>query len=279
MEKERRCLIAVDLDNTILKEYFSLDSESVRALIQAKLAGHIVMIASARPSCMALPYYHLLKPQSCLSLLNGSYLYHPDQPNSPVYSHLIDADTVERLIQAVTALDVCAVWLEIDDDIYTTPVPRIEQPYFAEVFRQSRVHAVDAAADLPRIPTAQFNVIAESDAQRDAVLETFAAFDNIVIEHYPDPAGGHHINAFSRQANKWHAVQWAAEHYGILPENIYTFGDQINDRMMITSAAHGFAMCNGNESVKADALAAGKRVTDYPCGQGGVGKEICKWIL
>ena len=60
MDKNKRCLIAIDLDDTVLSTYYSLSSESVRALIEAQAAGHVVMIATARPEAMALPYHRAM---------------------------------------------------------------------------------------------------------------------------------------------------------------------------------------------------------------------------
>ena len=55
MNAADRHLIAVDLDDTILSAYFSLSAESVRALIEAQNAGHVVMIATARPEPWPFP--------------------------------------------------------------------------------------------------------------------------------------------------------------------------------------------------------------------------------
>ena len=72
MEENKRFLIAIDLDDTVLSSLFSLCARSVEALIDAKQAGHRVMIATARPTAMALPYYRLLGLDTPLSVLNGA---------------------------------------------------------------------------------------------------------------------------------------------------------------------------------------------------------------
>ena len=56
MDKSKRCLIAIDLDDTILSTYFSLCSESVRALIEALDHGDVpsVRLAPGSPSARGL---------------------------------------------------------------------------------------------------------------------------------------------------------------------------------------------------------------------------------
>ena len=56
MNRNERHLIAVDLDDTILSELFSLNVKSVWKLIDLQDAGHVVMIATARPTFIDLPY-------------------------------------------------------------------------------------------------------------------------------------------------------------------------------------------------------------------------------
>ena len=89
MNAQDRHLIAIDLDDTVLSSLFSLDTESVWALLDARDAGHIVMIATARPECITLPYYRLLGMNTLMSVMNGSYMYHPDDPSVPVFRRTI----------------------------------------------------------------------------------------------------------------------------------------------------------------------------------------------
>jgi len=112
MNAADRHLIAVDLDDTILSSYFSLSSESVRVLIEAQAAGHVIMIATARPEAMALPYHRAMGFHGPISTLNGAHLYHPDDVSFPHYTELVSAKSTGIFSEAAHRLGVKKIWLE-----------------------------------------------------------------------------------------------------------------------------------------------------------------------
>ena len=271
MNADERYLIAIDLDDTVLNDLFSLDVKSVWSLINAQEAGHIVMIATARPSCITLPYYRLLSMNTLMSVMCGSYMYHPDDPAVPVFRHTIDAETVGTLTARMRELGMQHMWLEADNDLYSEDGVYPNHPYWRLLFRESTKHI---GSPVPAVECGR--IFAQTDSWEDA--ETLKAFCDanpaIRTSIYKTQSGSVHVHIFSSSADKWYSVKEAAEYYNIKPENIITFGDQGIDRMMTTEAAHGFVMCNGDKQMIEAAHASGRGVTEYPCGQGGVGFEI-----
>lgn len=271
-----RHLIAIDLDDTILSTYFSLSSESVRALIEAQAAGHVVMIATARPEAMALPYHRAMGFHGPISTLNGAHLYHPDDPSFPSIENLVSAESTGVFSDAADRLGVKKIWLELNNAVHAVADPAPDFFYFREVFRQSGAHYHDR---LPAIPAARIYACADTAQQGDELLSIMSARTDCSVRRYITPAGEHRINCNAVTADKWYAVKRAAELCGIPEENIVTFGDATNDRLMITSAAHGYVLCNGGKAFVEEMRSAGVNVTEYPCAEGGVGREIRKLLL
>lgn len=276
MDKSKRCLIAVDLDDTILSTYYSLSSESVRALIDAQAAGHVVMIATARPEAMALPYHRAMGFHGPISTLNGAYLYHPDDASFPVYRELVSAESTKAFSDAADRVGVKKIWMELNDCVHAVADPAEDFFYFREVFRQSGAEYHDR---LPAIPAARIYACADNEAQGDELMAVMSERADCSVRRYISPTGEHRINCNAVTADKWYAVKRAADACGVPEENIITFGDAVNDKMMICSAANGFVLCNGSKAFVDQAQAEGARVTEYPCAEGGVGREIRKLLF
>ena len=275
MDKSKRCLIAVDLDDTILSTYFSLNSESVRTLIEAQAAGHVVMIATARPEAMALPYHRAMGFHGPLSTLNGSYLYHPDDASFPVYEDLVSAESTAVFSEVAHRLGVRKIWLEQNRRVYAVSNPIADFFYFNEVFRQSGVEYHDR---MPAVPAARIYTCADTQAQADEIMEVMSAYGDCQLRMH-HARGEFCINCNATTADKWYAVKRAADACGVPEENIITFGDAVNDRAMILNAANGFVMCNGNPAFVDEMTALGAKATEYPCAEGGVGREIRKLLF
>ena len=276
MDKSKRCLIAVDLDDTILSTYFSLNSESVRALIDAQAAGHVVMIATARPEAMALPYHRAMGFHGPISTLNGAHLYHPDDPAFPTYDELVSPESTAAVSEAADRLGVKKIWLEQNRCVHAVSNPAEDFFYFHEVFRQSGAVYHDR---LPAVPAARIYACADTEDQANGIMNAMSTRSDCLFRMYHAANGEFRINCNAVTADKWYAVKRAADACGVPEENIITFGDATNDRMMILNAANGFVLCNGAKAFVDEIAAAGARVTEYPCAEGGVGREIRKLLF
>lgn len=275
MQTKDRYLIAIDLDDTVLNELFSLNVQSVWSLINAQDAGHIVMIATARPTCIALPYYRALGLHSLLSTVNGNYLYHPDDPSIPMIRHELCAEHTQQVLSAMEELSIRHAWIHNDDDLYTLDGVYPPHPYWRLLFRHSRVHTM---ASLPRITAGRIMAQADTQAQLEEMKKRFENVPGVIVGGGPNGFGTWNVTVMPESANKWYTVQEAARYYGIDDDHIACFGDENNDRMMVMNARHGFVMCNGNPGLITDMKALHKGVTTYPCREGGVGYEVDKLL-
>ena len=152
MNAADRHLIATDLDDTILSDLFSLNVKSVWKLMELKEAGHIVMIATARPTCLALPYYRILGLNTLLSTVNGNYMYHPDDPQIPMIRHELEENQMQQILDAMKNAGIKEGYLHSDDLIHLCGAEP-NHPYFHIMFAQSEVRKVDK---LPLLPCGRF---------------------------------------------------------------------------------------------------------------------------
>ena len=274
MNAAERHLIATDLDDTILSELFSLNVKSVWKLMELKEAGHIVMIATARPSCLALPYYRILGLNTLLSTVNGNYMYHPDDPSIPMIRHELEENQMQQILDAMKNAGIKEGYLHSDDLIHLCG-KQPAHPYFHLMFGQSEVHQAD---HFPLLPCGRFFAFSPSVAQAREAEAQLASCQGMNVIVRPKADGTANMVITPASADKWISVQEAARYYGIREENIWCFGDEENDRMMVENAAHGYAMVNGNPQLISDMRAQGKGVTHLPCNQGGVGDILEKFL-
>lgn len=271
-----RYLIATDLDNTILSKYYSLSADSVQALIDAQEAGHLVMIATARPESMSLPYHRTMGLRGPLSMLNGARMEHPDDPNFPAVNHLIPRDVIAEMAKMMTPQECDRFWLVDGNHVYAHGEVAANQAYMRELFRQGKVDWFD---DLPIYACNRVYAYVRSEETGRAIYEHMQQFkDEIDVTMTVESGGICRFHCISPKSDKWYTVKRAAEIYDIPVENIVTFGDEENDRKMLLNAGHGFVMCNGNAKLREDVLAAGQHVTELPCAEGGVGHEVRKLL-
>ena len=75
MNQDERYLIAIDLDDTVVSTLFTMSTDSAWALRDAQKAGHLVMIATARPWCITMPYYRALGLDTLVAVMNGKLMF------------------------------------------------------------------------------------------------------------------------------------------------------------------------------------------------------------
>ncbi len=271
MKNDKQMLIAIDLDDTILDDLFSLNARSVCALIDAQEMGHIVMLATARSKHMAFPYYQILGLQSPLSLLNGAVLYHPGNAAFPEYDQRISAVAMAELSNCIERLHCTSAWIENNDEVFVAGRRAERHQYFREVFRHANV---SACSKLPAVAAARVNVCVATEKDALELAERMKKYPDVQCRMFRTGSDPVRLNFCSVRADKWFTVQYTAAYYGIPEDRIIAFGDEENDRKMLFQAGHGFVMCNGNKRMRADARRSNIGITALSCREGGVGYEL-----
>lgn len=268
-----RCLIAIDLDDTALHELRSLNPFSREALRAAAAAGHRVMIATARPSCMTMPHYKALELDTPLCLCNGADFFHPGDPRFPLRREYIPCDRVREIIGLCPSRILKGVWIENDDELRVSRGwTGGESSYFRELYNLSRVRAL-WPENPPSEGAGRLFIWIEDAPEAPWLLAQLRQIPGVEVKSrlWQQDSGLRIFILGSVFANKWYCVEKTAAYYGIPQERIIAFGDALNDLRMLQNAAYGFAMCNGDELVR---RAGSLRVTRWNNQEGGVGREL-----
>src|SRR5699024_11721713 len=75
--ENKKHLIALDLDGTLLTDSKEISARNKQMIFSAVEAGHIVVIATGRPHRASINYYHELNIDTPMVNFNGALIHHP----------------------------------------------------------------------------------------------------------------------------------------------------------------------------------------------------------
>lgn len=226
-------LIALDMDDTLLRSDKSISPRTVDLLLRWRAMGRHLVIATGRPPravAESLPQELWDIPWICYNgaeiRLNGEVLY----------QDLIPVQETQRILQVVQrCLPDSTIGMEIEDEIYfNRPIDRLT-PY--------------QVADLMSVAT-------RPSAKVLFYHEDFSTLSDMIAD-LPECARCllsdkyRLVQILSHTADKSTALQHLIGQYGLTMEHVMSFGDDSNDVDMVRLSGVGVAVDNAIPEVKA----------------------------
>ncbi|MGI5851784.1 MAG: HAD hydrolase family protein [Clostridiales bacterium] len=269
---DRVHLIAIDLDFTALDNLYELNDITAGVLKKLAELGHKVVIATARPPSMTLPHYRRLELDTLAVLCNGADVVDLSKEGSVPETRYLSAPELEKVLSIFPIDIIDKMGLERHDDVYVYG-DMSESDYHMELIEQTNSQFFDIG-DIPKIDVGRVFLWIKNVPEAAGIIGQLEKMDNISFYYRKARSGKDqiYISIQSILANKWYGVMKVAEHYGIARENIITFGDEINDKMMLEKAELGFVMKNGRDELKRQI----GNITRYTNIEGGVGRELIR---
>ena len=272
-------LIAFDLDDTIVRKLVCLSDYTVEIMQRVQEMGHFIMPATARPLHLVDWIVDKIHPKAPVAMINGAYLYDFNKKEDVYPPILITENMTDEIFdyftQEIGKENIYNVISEQRELIVTADVERDKYSSYTEHIKQTTKHIHSPLSEkMPSLPFARMTIFPSVD-KADEICE-------YLNTRYPD----YHCERVDwngvvgemktrlylahKECNKWHAIRKAAKHLSIPEENIITFGDQWNDRLMLTANKNGYAL----KGSFAESFA--NKVTEYTCKEDGVAKELVK---
>ncbi|WP_026571123.1 MULTISPECIES: Cof-type HAD-IIB family hydrolase [Sediminibacillus] len=245
--KTNQHLIALDLDGTLLTDNKVISEKTKKVIMQAKQAGHVVVIATGRPHRASIDYYKELELDTPMVNFNGALIHHPlDKKWDAVHSPLPNR-TAKAIVQTCYDLEVNNIMAEVGDDVYLDQYDE----ELMEIFHTDQANPVTVGSlknNLQDDPTSLLIHPQEEHIQelRSHLNDKHAS----VIEHRKWGAPWHVIEIVRKGLNKAVGLEKIARYFDIPQSHIIAFGDEDNDLEMIEYAGVGVAMGNGIEELK-----------------------------
>jgi 5-amino-6-(5-phospho-D-ribitylamino)uracil phosphatase len=239
-------LIAVDLDGTLLTDNKSISPKTKKALQNAMLAGHQVVIATGRPFRASHMIYKELNLNSPIVNFNGALVHHPQSAAWGTYHSPFDVKTAQKIVEASEGFAVKNILAEVMDDVYI----HYQDNDMLDLFSagSNKVETGDLREILLHDPT---SILIHAHEEKVADIRNHLSDVHAeVIDHRRWGAPWHVIEIVKSGLNKAVGLKRVAEHYSIPKDRIIAFGDEDNDLEMIEYAGHGIAMGNAIPQLK-----------------------------
>src|SRR5690625_4188284 len=251
--KNKRHLIALDLDGTLLTDNKEITPFTKSVLTQAIEQGHIVVIATGRSDIMSLYYYNFLNLNTPMVNYNGAYIHHPkDRSWSLVTRHSVPKKTALKIVDICYDLNVKNIWIESGNQIILDQ----HDPQIIAAFE--RLHREDTKLPLEigqvrnYITEDPTSLIVYPKAEKIMTLQTHLTDEFAdIIDHRVWGNPLNFLEISKKGLSKAYGIDKLANYYNIPKQQIIAFGDEDNDLEMIDYAGIGVAMENGIDELKA----------------------------
>jgi hypothetical protein len=264
-------LLALDLDDTLLRADLTISDRNRRALKAAEDQGVRIVLASGRNVFSMERFAEdlgLFERPGFLIADNGSTVT-ATLPRALLVQHTLDRNLFRHLLQAFEVLDL-PVQVYREKTILVTK----ETAYVSADVRLTgfaRYVVPDLADRLDFNPT-KIVVPGDPEVLPTALGVIRGAFGDRVNAFISKP---YFLEVLPVQADKGSALRYVAQTLGIPRDDVMAMGDAENDLGMIQYAGWGVAMANGTEQVRK----AARIVSLHGHEQDGVAEIVDAYVL
>lgn len=243
MLNKRPLLIAVDMDGTLLNTDKVITPRTKRLLHKLSARGHLVVLASGRPSRALYRYYDELKLNSPLVCYNGAFVFHPKDDAFPCVEFEFPKEVVKELFNKLKPF-VKNIMCENDTDIWIYS----EDLYLAKFFwyEGMNMHYGDLEEILDVNPMTMILQTNKDNLDEQSIRRIVGQFPQLDVRFW---FGLSYFEIFYKTVSKGSALTQIANYYGIPKEDIIAFGDAENDIDMFAVSGISVAMKNGGPDI------------------------------
>ncbi len=237
-------LVAIDLDNTLLRSDLSISTANRDALERVRDDGVVVAIATGRMFQAARQIVSDLGPDMPIAAYNGALIRMRDSLET-LCSMPIDAEEGGRVVRFLWSFGV-AFQAYFDDELYV-PRPTSASAYYSSRYGVA-VHVLSDIDEFARRPSLKYLII-EDPARIDSVrreLEVFIGPGLRIMRSQPEL-----LEVVDSRVSKGRALRHLARHFRIDIAHTMAIGDSENDIDMLREAAVGVAVSGADRDVQA----------------------------
>lgn len=235
-------LIAIDLDDTLLRTDLTISERARRAIRQASAQGIHVTLATGRMFPSALPFAQELQLNLPLITYQGALVKYAD--GREVYHRPIPLGEARRLVEFLAPYHY-HVKVYLNDRLYMEKDSPEGQRYVA--LARVPISLVDHLPDVLSQEPTKIVAIAEPAQLDGLALDVRREFGNTV---HVTKSKATFLEFSHPRATKGIALQYLAQSLGIEAQEVMAIGDSPNDLDMLEYAGWGVAMANAVQEVR-----------------------------
>ncbi len=237
-------LVAIDLDNTLLRSDLSISPTNRNALERAREAGAVVAIATGRMFQTARLIVSGLGADMPIAAYNGALIRMRDSGDT-LCTRPIDPQDGEPVVRFLWDFGV-AFQAYFDDELYV-PRPTLASDYYGSKYG-ALVHVMGDIEEFASRPSLKYLII-EDPGRIDSVrraLEGVIGPNLRTMRSQPEL-----LEIVDSRVSKGRALCHLARHFGIDIAHTMAIGDSENDIDMLREAAIGVAVSGAGRDVQA----------------------------
>lgn len=240
-------LIVLDLDGTLLYDWYTLKDETADYLIRLQEKGHDVVIATGRPFRSSDDFYERLRLKTPMINFNGGIITSKYDDAFPDQHIWLDKEAVLDIFK-VNKDYIENAFCEIKDNIYLLKDDKELYPFL----HLSELSTLTIGPFEKTLPGPTNGFIALSKKGDGDVLEAYVKkyYEGVITSRNWGGDDADIIEIFTPKTNKGEAIKGVANYLGYQREDIIAFGDGMNDIEMLEYAGIGIAVANAKDEVK-----------------------------
>lgn len=244
----QKFLVGVDLDETLLKSDKTISDETVNYVQKFVKNGSYFVIASGRPFQGARVFYKRLGVHMPMIATNGGAIFEFED----------DFETIKSITRF--DMDLKEFMSLFNETKHMLRSYQVRTPLSYHYYKYDLIpfyilhedpmvsmHENDIETSLTENPIdADFCVFEEFG---DEFLKIFKKYSDFKLINWGIVDGYYAFEVSSKKASKGLALEYLREKFNIPKENVFGFGDQLNDYDLLT-VPYGTAMCNAKEDIQ-----------------------------
>ncbi|MFC0562095.1 Cof-type HAD-IIB family hydrolase [Halalkalibacter alkalisediminis] len=240
-------IVFFDIDGTLYDENKQLPVSTKKAIEDLKAKGHYVAIATGRAPFLFKDLREELNIDTYVCF-NGSLVV---VDNEVVSKTLLDKDSLEKLVEYSSSKQHPLVFMDPDDmKTNIESHPHVEESMGTLKCYQPE-HDADYHVNREIIQTLLFC----TDSEEAEYVHAFPKFD--FVRWHPLS-----VDVLPANGSKARGVEMVMNYLGFAKEDVYAFGDGLNDIEMLQFVENSVAMGNAHEEVKNAAKHLTKHVNE-----------------
>ena len=271
-------LLCSDLDGTLLDDARRISPYSREIIARARREGAVFCLTSGRPPAMMGAYQNFLGLDGPLVANNGAIVRHPSTGQILLHCPL-------PLEPGAGFLDFCRQqgldWAIFDaDSVYLEESPARAARYEeynalaaelgAEPVKVCRIAGREAAMRALEGGGLRVSVLFHEPRQAQLLEDYFAREGGLQLIHSTPES----FDVLAPGVDKWQGILAVCRYYGISPQHVCVFGNDLNDVEMIRRAPGAFVVSNAEKPL----LALGRQQIQSNQ-EDGVAKAIARYVL
>lgn len=239
-------LIAIDMDDTLLREDKSYDGKRLNHIVDEMKKRDIIFCVASGNMYARLEEY--LTDSDIQDIYfasdNGNYVV---KNGETISSTNIPHEDFLELTRKIEERGHYNIIISTGDKVYGKPVDEDKADFIHNYYRT--IHTIHDYTDIPKDETlVKIACLSEYGLQDNKELASLAKdrFPNLQAV----TSGQGWTDFFHKEGGKGAAVSDLQEKYGVAPEESMAFGDSMNDASMMTKVKYSVAVNNADEELK-----------------------------